>query len=376
MLGVGIGVAAVILLTSIGAGTRRHLVSEFTQFGTNILQVTPGKTETVGIPGVLGGTTRQLTIEDALSLERIHGVEHVLPVALGQARVEAGGLGRSVYVYGVTAEMPEVWRFAVASGTFLPGGDPRRGAQVAVLGPKLKRELFGERNPLGEWVRVADTRLRVIGVMESKGELLGFDLDDTVFLPVATAMRLFNLEELIEIDVTFAHRSGGPAVVERIREVLTERHAGNEDFTVLTQERMLAVFGRIMDVVTLAVGGIAGISLLVGAVGILTVMWISVGERTTEIGLLRALGATRGEVQRIFLLEATGLAVCGGLGGLAAGFGTALLARAFVPGLPLHTPVSFAALALAVCAGVGLLSGLSPARRAARLDPIEALRAE
>jgi putative ABC transport system permease protein len=187
-------------------------------------------------------------------------------------------------------------------------------------------------------------------------------------------MAMFDLEELIEIDVSFAPGVGGDVVAERVTELLTERHAGNEDFTVLTQERMLEVFDRILNVVTLAVGGIAGISLLVGAIGILTVMWIAVGERTGEIGLLRAVGATRAQVLSLFLLEAAGLALLGGAAGLAAGLSLASAVRALVPGLPLHTPPELALGALAVCAGVGLASGAAPARRAARLDPIEALR--
>ena len=159
----------------------------------------------MGLPGVLGGTTHKLTLDDAEALERLPSVQKVVPLAFGQARVEGNGRGRSVFIYGVTSDVPEVWKFEVGQGSFLPPGDPRRGSAVAVLGPKLKRELFGEENALGEFVRIAGTRLRVIGVMAPKGRILGFDIDDAAYVPVTTAMQMFNLDELQEIDVLFAH---------------------------------------------------------------------------------------------------------------------------------------------------------------------------
>jgi len=338
MLGIAIGITAVVLLTSIGEGTRRYLISEFTQFGTNVLQVNPGKTETMGIPGVLGGTTHKLTIDDAEALERVRGVRRVVPMAVGQARVEGGGRGRSVFIYGVTADMPGVWNFEVGQGSFLPPGDPRRSSMVAVLGPKLKRELFGEKNALGEFVRVAGFRLRVIGVMSPRGRLLGFDIDDSAYIPVATVMQMFNLDELVEVHVEFSHEGLTDAVVEGVRSLLTERHAGKEDFTIVSQTAMLEVFENVMRVITTAVAAIGGISLLVGAIGILTMMWIAVNERVAEIGLMRAVGATAQHVQRLFLLEAVVLTVLGGAAGVAAGIGIAALLRLAVPGMPVYTP--------------------------------------
>lgn len=376
MLGIAIGITAVLLLTSIGEGTRRHLISEFTQFGTNVMQVSPGKTDTFGIPGILGGTTHKLTIDDSEALRRVRGVEKVIPVAVGQARVEGGGRGRSVFIYGVTSEIPAVWKFEVGQGSFLPPGDPRRSSMVAVLGPKLKRELFGERSALGEFVRIAGFRLRVIGVMAPRGRLLGFDIDDSAYVPVATAMQMFNLEELIEIDVLFAHEGLTEAVEEGIRGLLAQRHGGKEDFTIVTQTAMLEVFENVMRVVTSAVAAIGGISLLVGAIGILTMMWIAVNERVSEIGLMRALGATASHVQRLFLLEAVILTVVGGAAGIAVGLGIAALLRLGVPGMPVYTPPRYIAAALLVSLATGLLSGVLPARRAASLDPVEALRAE
>jgi putative ABC transport system permease protein len=363
MLGIAIGVAAVILLTSIGEGTRVYMVSQFTQFGTNILAINPGKAKTIGIPGVLGGTTRKLTIDDAEALFRVPGVETVVPVVMGNARVEAGERGRSVTVLGATPDLPTLWRFGPRQGSFWPKGDPRRGAPLAVLGPKLARELFGERSALGEFVHVAGGRFRVVGVMEPKGEMMGFDIDDMAYVPVASAMQLFDLDELMEIDIIYSSVAETARVEREVKRVLAVRHGGNEDFTVTSQEAMLDVFGKVMDVVTMAVGAIAGISLLVGATGILTMMWIAVGERTGEIGLVRALGATRAQVQALFLAEAAALAGLGGVAGVVVGLGLGALLRVAVPGLPVETPLRF-------------VSGVAPARRAALLDPIEALRAE
>jgi putative ABC transport system permease protein len=375
MLGIAIGVAAVILLTSIGEGTRVYMVSQFTQFGTNILAVNPGKSKTIGIPGVLGGTTRKLTIDDAEALERIAGVETVVPVTMGLARVQAGERGRSVTVLGATPDLPTLWRFGARQGSFWPKGDPRRGAPLAVLGPRLAREVFGERSPLGEFVRIAGGRFRVIGVMQPKGQMMGFDIDDVAYVPVASALDLFDQDELMEIDLIYANVRETARVEAEVKRLLTLRH-GDEDFTVTSQEAMLDVFGKVMDVVTMAVGAIAGISLLVGATGILTMMWIAVGERTGEIGLVRALGASRGQVQALFLAEAAALAGLGGLAGVAIGLCLGLALRLAVPGLPVETPLRFVLAGLVTSVITGIVSGVLPARRAAGLDPIEALRAE
>jgi len=376
MLGIAIGIAAVILLTSIGAGIREFVLSEFTQFGTNLIALNPGKAATTGSPGALGGTIRKLTVEDAEALRRLPQVEATMPVAFGNARVEHGERGRSVFVYGVTPEVPRVWKFGVRQGRFWPEGDPRHGSPVAVLGVKLKREVFGDENALGERIRIGGRPFRVVGVMEPKGYFLNFDLDDTVFIPVSEAMRLFNRDDLIEIDVVYRSARFADEVAAGIRRVMRERHDGEEDFTITSQESMLDVLGKIIGVVTSAVGAIGGISLVVGAIGILTMMWIAVNESTSEIGLLRALGARRVQILSYFLLQAALLATAGGAFGVAGGIGIARLLRLAVPRLPVHTPTAYVVAALALSFAVGLLSGVLPARRAASLDPVEALRAE
>lgn len=376
MLGIAIGVAAVIMLTSLGEGARRYMVSEFSQFGTNMLTVNPGRTETTGLPGVFGGTTQKLTVEDAEALARLPILETVVPVAFGQARVEGNGRGRSVFIYGSTADLPAVLKFSVGQGQFLPRGDLRRGSSVAVLGPKLKREIFGEENALGRFVRVAGARLRVIGVMEPKGQILGMDMDDAAYVPIATVMRLFNMDEVQEIDIIISHEGLTEAAILAIRTLLIDRHRGDEDFTVISQSEMLEVFSRVMDVLTLGVGVIAGISLLVGSIGIFTMMWISVGERISEIGLMRALGATGGQIQTIFLTEAIMLTMIGGLAGLLFGLLSTVVMRLALPAFPAGAPIEYIVSALVISALAGVLSGVGPARRAAALAPVDALRTE
>jgi putative ABC transport system permease protein len=376
MLGIAIGVASVVLLTSIGEGTRLYILGEFSQFGTNVLMINPGKAETSGIPGALGGTTRKLTIEDAVAVKRLPHVDEIVAMTIALARVEREGRARSVAIYGTTPSLTDVWKFEVGQGKFLNNVDPHRSSPIAVLGPKVKRELFGDENALGRYVRISDNRLRVVGVMAPKGNSLGFDLDDAVYIPVALAMRIFNMEELSEIDVTFAHGGLVDLVEDEVREVLTDRHRGHEDFTITTQTAMLDVFGKVINGITLAVSFIAGISLLVGAVGIFTMMWISVGERISEIGLMIALGATREQIQRIFLLEAVILTTVGGAIGAVSGIAVAWGLRAVLPGLPVEIPIDFVFAAIAMSAVTGIASGVAPARRAAALEPVEALHTD
>ena len=376
LLGIGLGVMAVVLLTSIGEGTRQFIEGQFTQFGTNLLSIKPGKVKTVGIPGALGGTTHKLSLDDAHALQLVQGIDRVVPLVAGNARVSVEDRGRSVSVFGVTADMPDHWKMNVRHGEFLPQEEFRVRRPVAVLGPKLKRELFQDVNPLGQFVRVAGYRYRVIGVMEPKGNLLGFDIDDAIYVPVASALSMFNMDELVEVQVRFRHGYSLERVVEDISHVLQERHRGEEDFTIITQQAMLDTLDSVMEVITVAVGAIAGISLLVGAIGILTVMWMSVRERTPEIGLLKATGATAGEIYGLFLCESAILASIGGVVGLGIGLGVVTVLPTLVPGIPMVPHQGYVIGALLVSGFSGIAAGILPARRAARIDPVEALHAK
>lgn len=373
--GIAVGIAAVILLTSIGEGVHQFVLAEFTQFGTNIIAINPGKATTHGAAVGVFGTERPLTIDDALALERLEHVEAVVPTVAGNAEVKGAGHSRRAMIYGAGPAMPEAFQFRVAMGRFLPPDNPHSPRAFAVLGSKMRNELFGNQNPLGELIRVGGNRYRVVGVMESKGTVLGFDLDDTVYIPAARALELFNREGLVEIDVLYAKGANEEAVVAGIRRTIEARH-GRDDVTITTQAQMLDVLGSVLDVLTLAVGGIGAISLLVGGVGILTIMTIAVTERTPEIGLLRALGATRGQVLLLFVGEAVVLALVGGTAGIVGGATIAGLLSLLLPALPVHTPWEYALLALLVSLVIGLAAGVLPARRAAGLDPVEALRTE
>ena len=374
-LGIMVGIGSVVLLTSIGEGVHRFVLHEFTQFGTNILGVAPGKTSTFGMSGAVINNVRPLSLEDAEALGRIPQVRAVVPVVQGNGEVEAGKRSRRAMIIGTGAEVPEVWQMRVRSGRFLPKDDPRQARAYAVLGSKLRDELFGSESPLGEIVRIAGERYRVIGVMESKGQFLGFDLDDTVYIPTARALAMFNRESLMEIDLLYADDADSEVISERVNRILTDRH-GYEDFTITTQEEMLETLGTILHILTLAVGAVCGISLVVVAVGILTIMSIAVNERTSEIGLLRALGARRSQVLALFLGEAVVLSALGGLAGLALGVGGAWLLGMAIPGLPVHTPWEYVLLAEGMAAMIGVVAGVAPARSAAMLDPVEALRGE
>ena len=374
-LGIAIGIAAVILLTSIGEGLHQFVLSEFTQFGTNIIGIQPGKTETHGASVGVIGSVRPITIEDAEALRRLPFIEYVAPIVQGNAEVRAEGKSRRVTVYGANADFPQAFHLPVQVGSFLPAEDMEQARAFAVLGSKVRKEIFGDANPLGAYLRVGGQRYRVVGVMAPKGQVLGFDLDDTVYIPAARALELFNRPGLVEIDVTYQPSADLARVEEAIRGLMMARH-GREDFTVIPQEKALEVMGSVLDVITFAVGALGGISLLVGGVGILTIMTMAVTERIGEIGLLRALGARQGQVLLLFLSEAMLLSALGGLAGLALGIGIAQGLHWLFPAMPVHTPLFFAVLAECSAVVIGLLAGVVPARRAAMLDPVEALRTE
>jgi putative ABC transport system permease protein len=374
-LGIAIGIGAVVLLTSIGQGVNRFVITQFTQFGTNLIQIQPGKTTTMG--GALGAlnTVRPLSIDDTIALSRLPYIKASVGFVMGNAEVEGNQRQRRTTVYGTDPAFPTAFVYRVAVGSFLPDDDPHAPRPTAVLGSKMRDELFGNLNPLGQFIRIGGNRYRVVGVMESKGQMLGFDLDDSVYLPTARAMELFNKESLLEIDLLYEDEAPVDEILASIERLFLARHGG-DDVTVITQQQMMDVMGSILDVLTFAVGGLGAISLVVGGIGILTIMTIAVRERTREIGLVRALGATRGQVLGLFLGEAAMLAGLGGVAGLVLGVGGAQLLHLAVPALPVHTPLLYVVLAEGVAVVIGLLAGVLPARRAAAMTPVDALRAE
>lgn len=376
LLGIAVGIAAVILLTSIGEGIHRFVLAEFTQFGTNIASISPGKVKTSGpAPTGIPTSVRPLSLDDARALVNLPHVTAMTATVWGNTEVGANGRLRRTTVNGVGADMIKVYNIKVKTGQFLPPESLENARAFVVLGAKLKDELFGSVNPLGARVRVGNLQFRVIGVLEAKGQFLGVDLDDAAYVPTSRALELFNLDGVMKIDLAYAEGLPAAKVVEAIKTTLMARH-GREDFTITTQEDMLRTLSNILDILTMAVGALGSISLLVGGVGIVTIMTIAVSERTSEIGLLVALGAQPRTILGLFLGEAVALSALGGVMGLLLGLGLAQLIHLAVPALPVHTPIVFVILAEVVAVVIGLLAGVLPATRAAHLDPVEALRAE
>jgi putative ABC transport system permease protein len=373
LLGVAVGVMSVMVLTSLGEGARVFITGEFASLGSNLLIVIPGRTETTGFAPPIGGAPHDLTLDDAEALRRLPGVRRVAPMSIGSATARAGDLTRDALVVGVTAEWQAVRALEMGQGRFLPSGDADRDRGVCVIGPVMARELFGSRNAVGQFLRVGDERFRVIGVLMSQGTSLGTNLDDVVLIPVVRHMKMFDATSLPRVLVEMRSHEELPAGRQAVIDLLTSRHAGEEDVTIVTQDSMLATFSRLLGVLTAALAGIAAISLSVAGIGIMNVMLVSVAERRREVGLLKALGATEGQVLRIFLTEAVALSAVGGVVGLGAAWIAAAAVRGVYPVFPMRSPVWAMPAALFVSLVVGVLFGALPARRAARLDPVLAM---
>jgi len=371
LVGVAIGVASVVILTSLGEGARLYVIGEFASLGTNLLIVLPGRTETTGAAPIMGETAHDLTVDDAIAVaRRVRGVRWVAPLAVGTATATAGDRSRDVTVAGSTWEMMQVRKLDVRVGRYLPKGETR--GRICVIGPKVASELFPGGNPLGQLLKIGQERFRVIGVMAARGQSLGMDMDDLVHVPVDEGLKLFDESSLFRLLIEVDGGADQKRVQRDVRAVLVERH-GEEDVTLITQDSVIATFGKILGVLTAALAGIAAVSLSVAGIGIMNVMLVSVSERTREIGLMKSLGAHRRQVLGIFLAEASILSASGGLVGLGVGFALAAGLRAFYPAFPAQPPVWAVVAALVVSILVGVLFGLLPARRAARLDPVEAL---
>jgi len=370
-----IGVAAVVVLTSLGEGARRYVRNQFERLGTNIIAILPGRSETAGGPaGILSGRIpRPLTLDDALSLRRIRGVVAVTPFNLASGEIQANGRRRDVPVVGASADFQKLWQLSVGQGQFLPQQDPRRATWICVIGSNVSKELFGTRSPVGEWVRIGDRRFRVIGVLGERGQMLGIDIDELVVMPVASAQVLFNLPSLLRVVVETERREDAERVRLDIRRTIRERHGGENDITVLTEDAVSSTFDRVLVALTFALGGIASISLAVAGILIMNVMLIVVSQRTNEVGLLKALGASPAQIRVLFFAEAALLSAVGGVVGLILGMLGSFAVRKIYPAIPAFAPLWAVIAAIVMALVTGILFSVLPARRAAQLEPALAL---
>ncbi|UAA39043.1 ABC transporter permease [Paraneptunicella aestuarii] len=374
ILGFAIGVSSVTILGAMGDSLRQFVMQEFTQFGSNIIAINPGKTETFGISGILN-TNRGLSLEDTVSLRALPEITSTVPVVAGTAEIRYKGKTRATEIYGVSSEGAGVWKLQIMQGHFLPNDDILRSRANVVLGSKLKNALFDDERAIGEYMHIGGSRFMVAGVLAPKGRFMGMDLDEVAYIPAGQALRLFNREFLMEVDIQYHDNFSSEQVAERIKQHMVRRH-GAEDFTITTQDQMLESLDSILNVVRIAGLGIGAISLLVGSIGIYTMLTITQSERRNEIGLLRALGMNQVLIIKLFLGEALLLALLGGIVGLILLLLLQIIAFFVMPQLPMLFSIYSISLALVISSVVGLLAGVRPAYLASQLPPFVALRAE
>ena len=378
MLGMVIGVAAVIILVSLGEGTKVYITRQFTDLGTNLIIIQPGRTETkspLGPPP--GGATRKLTLDDTRALRKQGTLlAAVTPLMVGSGTIQRVGRQRDVTIIGTDDHFTTIINIEVGSGRFISANEAFTGRRVCAIGHTIREQLFGDESPLGKIVRIARSEYRVVGLLSKKGTTLGMDMDDIVFIPVRAYQKLFDVSGLFGIRAKARSQEDMDAAMEQCRKILVRRHQGNEDFTMISQDAMMSTMGTILDMLTYILAGIAAISLIVGGIGIMNILLVSVTERTREVGLRMTVGARPVDVLKQFLTESVLMSIVGGIAdtalGLGVSWGIGLLSESFEP---IATP-GVVVLAMGFSLGVGVVFGVYPAWRAAALDPILALRRE
>jgi len=375
LIAMSIGVASVLMLTALGEGARRYVRGEFASLGTNLVIVLPGRSETagVGLGTMMGVTPRDLTLDDAHALTRNPNISRIAPINVGAAEVSWQSRKREIVVMGSTSDLLKIRHWTLARGNFLPDTDWNRATPVCVIGTKIRDEIFAAHNAMGQWIRLGANRCRVIGILASEGRSIGVDVEELVIVPVASAQALFNVPSLFRIIIEVKSRAAIPKVIQFTKDTIRSRHQGEEDVTVITQDAVLATFDRILGALTYAVGGIAAISLAVAGILIMNVMLVAVSQRTAEIGLLKALGASRREIILLILIEALLLSIIGGLIGLMMGQLGCWGIREALPELQAYPPAWAVLASFMVAVGMGALFSLLPARKASKLDPVLAL---
>lgn len=374
VLAMSIGVTSVAVLIALSESARRYIIDEFETLGTHLVIVLPGRTETTGGPPPLfGETPRNLTLADANSLLHSPHIAAVAPLTIGSAPVTFGGLERESNIFGSTHALLRVRHLNMAQGAFLPKAEDDAAESICVIGQTVREQLFADTTALGQWLRINDRRYRVIGVLAAEGESIGVDFDEMVIIPVASAQALFDTQSLFRILVEAKSREDMVKAVDDIKKIVKLRHEGEDDITIITQDSVVSAFNKILTALTIAVAGIGSVSLIVAGVLVMNVMLVSVSQRTAEIGLLKAIGASQNQIQWLFLVEAMQLSFVGALFGLIFGQTALIGIRTVYPNFPLELPSWGLVSALVVSILTGLLFGVMPARKAAKLDPIAAL---
>lgn len=378
MLGMIIGVMAVILLVSVGTGAKRYITSEFESLGTNVIIVQPGKTDkksSMGPP--VSSSKGKLTVADVEALEKnAQSLSAVSGIMFGAGVVKNDFATNNINIFGSNDQFNRIFNMNISEGNYFSKEDEDSGRRVAVLGRKVKENLFGPGTALGKLVKINESEHRVIGIIKATGNKLGFNVDDMVFIPTKSALRLFNTDKLFGIRASAKSRSGMNDAVLEITNILKDRHNGEDDFTIVTQVTMLESMNTILNMLTYALAAIAFISMLVGGIGIMNIMLVSVTERTREIGIRRAVGARRSDILKQFIIEAVVISVTGGLLGIFISLIITYTLYIFIPGFDMRPPVWIIPPAFLLSFLTGIIFGVWPAKKAAHIQTIDALRYE
>ncbi len=378
ILGLLIGVLAVVLLVSIGDGARKFISSELEGLGTNFIVVQPGKTDRKsGMGPPPGVSQREMRIADVKALQRKNfSLSAVTGLVLGSSSVRYQSNISNISVFGTNEQFLDIFNVKVQTGSFLTQEDDDNSRRVIILGNNVAKNLFEDQSPLGKQVKINFREFRVIGVLSKTGNKLGLNLDEIAIIPTTAALKAFNETKLFGIRAKARNRQNVDEAVEEVKSILKDRREGEEDFSVFTQKEMMETLDGILNMLTYVLAAIAAISMLVGGIGIMNIMLVTVTERTSEIGIRRAVGARQSDIIKQFLAEAVSLSLLGGLLGLLGAVIIANIFMAFYPSFNLNPPLWILLPAFIFSVLTGIIFGVYPSLKAARIEPLDALRHE